>query len=87
MIVQNDHEAYIGKSADCYIEDLHACFAYQLRIGCQVFGWNGFIIEEELKRVSQPDTVHLELVPDVHSNVPHRPHFKSINTMTAHVCS
>ena len=40
-----------------------------------------------MEGVGEPDAVHLKFVPDVHSDVPERPEFKTINTVTTHVCS
>ena len=69
MVVQNNHESHICKCLHSEIEDLHACFADEIRVGSKILCWNWLILEEKLKGICQSDAVHFELVPNVHSDV------------------
>ena len=70
----------------CDVKYLHPRHAYQLRIGSQVFLGDGFVLEEELEGVGEPDAVHLKFVPNVHSYFPYWPELKTIDAVATHVC-
>lgn len=85
MIVQNNHQTYICKCLDGYIEDFDGCFSDEFWVGLEVLGLNDLIIIEKLQGVGESDAVHLELVSDVVGDIAHWPALQPVHAFTAQV--
>jgi hypothetical protein len=85
MVVEDDHETDFSKSGNGDVEYLHAGLPNELGVRLQVFSGDRLVVIEHLKRVGEPDAIHLEFVPDVMGDFPQGAALQAIDAMPAHM--